>query len=278
MKGSFRRFAILSPGIGFIVASCILPIIWLLNISVTAQTGGDFTTDNYTTVLADAFYWRVAANTIVLSSVVALLSVLFAYPIALYLSRTRSRWRGFLTALAIAPLLTSTVIRTYGWMVILGDQGLVNGVLMGMGLIDRPFRLSNNYLGAGIAMTEILMPFAILVIMGGLGRLRPDVEEAAAVHGASARQVFLKVILPLSMPAMATAAILVFALAISSFVTPRLMGGGRVFVLGTEIYTEAAITLNWPLAATLSVLLLGLFVIFMVGYAAINRSRNPAHE
>ena len=267
---------LLLPGLLALGVSFVLPMLWLLRASFSTSAldmaSAEWTLANYADVVLDPFYWRVAGNTLTYGLSVAFFSVVFAYPIALFLSRTTSRWRGILTALAIAPLLTSGVVRTYGWMVILGDRGVINGTLQALALIDRPIRLSNNFLGATIAMIEILMPYAILAMLSGFGRLNRQLEEAASMLGANRLQVFWRIILPLSLPGVITGALLVFVLAISAFVTPRLMGGGRVFVLGTEVFSEATITLNWPLAAALAVLLLILFSSVIVIYRRALRS------
>jgi putative spermidine/putrescine transport system permease protein len=276
-RGAADRLVVLAflvPGLLALVVSFILPLAWLLRISFTAATPGvldteSLTLETYAAAILDSFYWQVALRTLVLSAIVALAAVVLSYPLALFLARTESRWRGVLAALAIAPLLTSTVVRTYGWMVILSDQGLVNGSLRVLGVIERPLPISNNAVSAAIALTEILMPYAVLAMLSGLGRLNADLEHAAALLGASRMQVFRRIILPLSLPGILTAALLVFVLAISAFVTPRLMGGGRVFVLGTEIFSEATVTLNWPLAAALSMLLLALFGGVIVIYQRI---------
>ena len=269
MKPAATRSLLLFPGLAFIAVSFLIPMLWLAGISFTSQDTPGGTTETYHLVLGDPFYLRVAGSTMLLAGTVAVVAVLLSYPVGLFLARTTSPWRGALATLAIAPLLTSTVVRTYGWMIILGEQGLVNVSLRATGLIDRPLPLANNFTGAVIALVEILMPYAILAIMGGLGRLKPEHEEAAAMHGASRLRVFTSVILPLSMPALLTATLLVFVLAISSFVTPRLMGGGRVFVFGTEIFNESTVTLNWPLAAALSMLLLAAFAVAMGLYSRL---------
>jgi putative spermidine/putrescine transport system permease protein len=261
---------LLLPGLIALVITFLLPLLWLLRASLASSTmaafsGGGWTAQSYVTVLSDPFYWRVAWNTLVLGFNVAVFAVLLSYPIALFLARTESRFRGVLTALAVAPLLTSSVVRTYGWMVILGDRGVINSTLQALSLTDGVVRLANNSFGATVALIEILMPYAILAMLSGFGRLNTQLEEAAAMLGANRFKVFWRIVLPLSLPGVLTAALLVFVLAISSFVTPRLMGGGRVFVLGTEVFNEATVTLNWPLAAALSVMLLVLFssIIFL---------------
>jgi putative spermidine/putrescine transport system permease protein len=254
----------LLPGLVALVITFLLPLVWLLRASFASSTtgafsGGDWTVQSYSAVLFDPFYWRVAWNTLVLGFNVAIFAVILSYPIALFLVRTKSFFRGVLTALAVAPLLTSSVVRTYGWMVILGDRGVINSTLQALSLTDGVIRLTNNSFGTTVALVEILMPYAILAMLSGFGRLNAQLEEAAAMLGANRFKVFTRIILPLSLPGVLTAALLVFVLAISSFVTPRLLGGGRVFVLGTEVFNEATVTLNWPLAAALSVMLLILF-------------------
>ncbi|EJJ31414.1 ABC transporter permease [Rhizobium sp. CF142] len=255
---------LLLPGLLALFITFLLPLIWLFRASFASSTmsafgGGDWTVQSYSAVLFDPFYWRVAWNTLLLGFNVAIFAVVLSYPIALFLVRTESRLRGVLTALAVAPLLTSSVVRTYGWMVILGDRGVINSTLQTLSLTDGVVKLTNNSFGATVALIEILMPYAILAMLSGFGRLNAQLEEAAALLGADRFRVFTRIILPLSLPGVLTAALLVFVLAISSFVTPRLMGGGRVFVLGTEVFNEATVTLNWPLAAALSVMLLVLF-------------------
>ncbi len=268
---------LLLPGLIALLTTFLLPLIWLVRASfassaMAALRGGDWTLESYRTVFFDPFYWKIAWNTLYLGVNVAVLAVILSYPIALFLARTQSRWRGVLTALAVAPLLTSSVVRTYGWMVILGDRGVINTALQSSGLTDGVIRLTNNYFGATVALVEILMPYAILAMLSGFGRLNTQLEEAAAMLGANRLRVFTRIVLPLSLPGVLTATLLVFVLAISSFVTPRLMGGGRVFVIGTEVYNEATVTLNWPLAASLSVLLLILFGSVIVIYQRAMRA------
>ena len=267
--GRWNVLLLLLPGLLALGVSFVMPMLWLLRASFSPSAPGSanqWTLENYTAVIFDPFYLQVTTDTLIFGLTVTIFAVVLSYPIALFLARTDSRWRGVLTALAIAPLLTSGVVRTYGWMVILGDRGVINGTLQWLSLTETPIRLSNNLLGATIAMVEIFMPYAILAMLAGFGRLNTQLEEAAAMLGANRFNVFTRIVLPLSLPGIVTAALLVFVLTISSFVTPRLMGGGRVFLLATEVFTEATITLNWPLAAALAMLLLVLFSSVIILY------------
>jgi putative spermidine/putrescine transport system permease protein len=262
---------LLVPGLLGLGITFVLPLLWLVRMSL--NRGGSagaieetVTLDTYVDALTDSFTWELTVNTLKLGVLATVLTVVVSYPVALFLSRTPSRFRGVLVALAIAPLLTSQVVRTYGWLVLLGDQGVVNGLLLEAGLIETPLTLAYNYTGAVIALVEILMPYAILAMLSGFGRVSTDLEQAAASLGANRWKVFWRITLPLSMPGVLTAALLVFVLTISSFITPSLVGGGKVFVLATEIYTQAKMTLNWPLAATLSIFLLALFSLLIAAY------------
>jgi len=212
---------------------------------------GGFTLETWKTVLQDPFYHTMIFNSIATSLLITLLTLVTSYPIALYLHRTRGFWRTFLLVLVISPLLLSAVVRTYGWIAILGDQGLINNLLMRLGL-SSPLRLVFNLTGVVIGLTEILMPYMILALLAGFGRLDRQAEEAALTLGATPFTVFRRVILPLSLPGIALGCLLSFVLAVSSFITPKLLGGGRVFLLATEIYDQAITLLIWPLAATMS--------------------------
>jgi putative spermidine/putrescine transport system permease protein len=189
-----------------------------------------------------------------------------------------SRWKGLLTALAIAPLLTSSVVRSYGWIVILGSDGLVNSSLRGLGIISNPIKLTNNMTGVVIGLVEIFMPYAILIMMSGFGQLNIQLEQAAASLGANAMKVFTRITLRLSLPGLFTAFLLVFVLSISTFVTPRLLGGGSVQVLATEIYDQANELINWPLAAALSVIVFALFGIVISVYQALIKKVGPIDD
>lgn len=262
---------LLLPGLIGLGITFVLPLLWVVRMSLNESGAAGAIRETvslgtYSAALTDSFTWQIVLNTLKLGFLVTAITVVVSYPVALFLARTQSRFRGVLVALAVAPLLTSQVVRTYGWLVLLGDEGVVNGVLTQSGIVSNPLQLSNNYTGAVIALVEILMPYAILAMLSGFGRISTDLEQAAGSLGANRAKVFWRVTLPLSMPGVLTAALLVFVLTISSFITPSLVGGGRVFVLATEIYTQAKLTLDWPLAAALSMLLLALFSILIAFY------------
>lgn len=274
-----RRWLIvqlLAPTTLALLVFFVLPLLWLFRSSFdrgldSGVIESAFTLENYQEFLTDRFYLQELLRTLRLGVLVTALTLVATYPIALFLARTQSRWRGVLVALAIAPLLTSTVVRTYGWLVILGNDGLVNGALLGLGLIEQPLRLINDEIGVVIGLVEILMPYMALGLLSGFGHINPSLEEAAMSLGANTLRTFWRVTLPLSLPGIATGVLLVFVLTISSFVTPQLLGGGRVFLMATEIYDQATYTLDWPFAAAVSFLLLVLFGVVIAIYTRILR-------
>lgn len=250
------------------------PILWIARISLfVSQPGGvlveGVTLDSYASFLGDPFYRAMALRSIAVAAAVTCLALVLTYPIALFLHRTKSRWRSLLTVLTISPLLISTVVRTYGWMVILGDEGWLNGVLRWCGLPT--LRLANDYPAVVIGLTQIMMPYMALCLISGFGRIDPTLEDAAASLGANALRRFRRVTLPLSLPGVILGCMLTFVIAVSAYVTPVLLGGGRVFLVATEIYTQALETLDWPLAAAMSVLLLLLFFVVVTMQSRLTR-------
>ncbi|NUS69801.1 MAG: ABC transporter permease [Ensifer adhaerens] len=270
----FLLIALLLPMAVINFIAFILPVIRLGMISfIESRSGGvltnNYTLENYANFFTDSFSFELVANSLLLGFGVTLITLCCAYPIALFLHRVSPKWRNMLFVITVSPLLVSSVVRTYGWMVILGDQGVVNGILMSSGVIDSPLRLTNNTLGVFIGMVEVLIPYMALSLIAGFGRLENVYEEAAASLGANSWTRFRRVILPLTAPGIALGCLLCFVLSISSFITPKLLGGGRVFLLATEIYDQAVIQLEWPTAAAISVIVLIIFGIALAVYSRV---------
>jgi putative spermidine/putrescine transport system permease protein len=222
-------------------------------------------------LIEDAFTLETTWNSLWLSLVATTLALLLAYPLALFLHRTSTRWKPLLTVLAVAPMLVSGVVRVFGWLALLGDRGLVNALLVGLGVTGQPTRLVYNYVGVTIGLAESLMPYMILALLAGFGRLDRACEEAAASLGATPWRVFRRVTLPLTAPAIVLGFLLCFVLAMSAYITPKLLGGGRVFLLATEIFDQAVTNVNWPAAAAQALYTLVLVLLLVAAYAALTR-------
>ena len=236
--------------------------------------GKEFSLATWAELASDAYNWSLLTTTVRLAAEVTAITLLCAYPIALFVHRASPRWRNLLVVACISPLLVSAVVRTYGWIIILGDGGVIPSLLRAIGL--SPPRLVFNATGVIVGLVEILMPYMILSLLSGFGRLDPTLEEAASSLGAPPLTVFRHVLLPLTLPGILLGCLLTFVLSVSSFVTPQLLGGGRVNLLATEIYNQAIVTLDWPVAAALSLVVLALFGTALFAYGrvthAVNRS------
>jgi putative spermidine/putrescine transport system permease protein len=221
------------PALCILGLAFVWPLVALFRISLnrTAESGAmevAVTGESYARLLGDDFTWQLVRDTLALSASSAALAVVMALPVALVVRAASPRWRGLLALMGIAPLLISGTARLVGWMAILGDQGLFNVVLGSLGVINGPIRMINNWTGVRIGLMESLMPYAVLVLLAGLGRLDGRLEEAAATLGASRARTFLRVTLPLAAPALLAApSTSVSSHAASDGGRPRLCSGYR---------------------------------------------------
>jgi putative spermidine/putrescine transport system permease protein len=259
---------LLAPALLLLLAAFVLPVGLMVPMSVRPYvplvgiTDG-FTVRYYTRLLTDSYYLEIIGRTLALGFTVTLATLVIGYPVAFFLARTRSRWRNWLTILVVFPLMLNLVVRTFGWIALLAQNGLVNQALHALGIVDSPVKLLFNFAGLLIAMTHIFLPFMVLVLIGAIQNIPRDVEDAARVLGASWGSTFCRVTLPLSTPGILSGSILVFVLSISALVTPRLLGGPTYQVMSTLIFDEFLQRLNWP-AGSAQALLLTIMVLTLV--------------
>jgi putative spermidine/putrescine transport system permease protein len=213
-------------------------------------------TNHYAKLFLDPFYLRVTVFTVVLSVGVTLVCVVIGYPIALFLVRHAGRWSGLVIFLLIAPLLTSIIMRTFGWQVLFARRGLINLALLDWGWIERPIEFLKGPWPVVIGLVHVLVPFMVLAIASVLKSISPQLEESARILGANKFRTFLRVTLPLSLDGIGTGAILVFLLANGSFVTILLLGGGSMQTLPLLIYQQFNTTRDFAFAAAMSNVLL----------------------
>ncbi|MBI1383997.1 MAG: ABC transporter permease subunit [Rhizobiales bacterium] len=210
----------------------------------------------YLKLFTDPYYLWVIGQTVILSVGVTAICVVVGYPIALYLVRHAGRWSGLVIFLLIAPLLTSIIMRTFGWRVLFARRGLFNETLMDIGWIERPIAFLNGPVPAVIGLVHVLVPFMILSIASVLRNIDIGLEESARLLGAGRIRTFMSVTLPLSLDGIGTGAILVFLLANGSFVTLLLLGGGSIQTLPLLIYQQFNTTRDFGFASAMSNVLL----------------------
>jgi putative spermidine/putrescine transport system permease protein len=221
----------------------------------------------YVKVLGDSYYWSVLGRSVWLSLLSTVICVILAYPLAYYLVRIcGSGMRRLVFILIIAPLFTSAVIRSMAWLIILGRRGLVNDGLTSLGLVEAPLRLLYNDFAVVLGLLYILLPFMVLSIAAVLESIDVTLEQAARDLGETAFGAFRRVTLPLSMPGILAGSFLVFALCVSSYVTPAILGGGRNKVIAMLIFEQFMRLFNWPLGAALSCILLAISLLVIWGY------------
>lgn len=251
----------------FVLPFCTMALLSVLTGNPIQRPNVVFTARNYDRILDDSLYVEALLSTMKIGLVTTIASLVLGYPLAHWMARTRSRLGyGVLLILVIAPMLTGIVVRTFAWMTILSDTGVVNATLIGAGLIEKPLPLMYNELGTTIALVHIYVPFMVLTLAGVIGRIDTRLEEAARSLGAGLARTFLEVTLPLSLPGVAAGSLLVFALAISAYVTPYLMGGSQVLTLPMLIYQQVAATFNTAFAGALGILLLAVSIVIVVAY------------
>ncbi len=236
---------------------------------------GPLSVDSYA-ALFDGYYGTILARTLRIALLTTFFSLALGYPLALSVSRARGGWRTAQLLVLVSPLFVSVVVRAYGWILILGNRGVVNTLLMSAGIIEEntPLRLIHTEGAVVVALVEALLPFMALSIVAVLDRLAPELpelEDAARGLGASPFHTFVQVTLPLSFPGALSGAVLVFMVSLGSYATPALIGGARIRVMVTEIYTQATTVFNWPLAASLSLSLLAIALVL----ATLSRKLAP---
>src|SRR5262245_7187087 len=224
--------------------------------SEAQQLTAEPTLDNYRFLLTRPLYLEVFLRTFIVGIGVGVIDVALGFPLAYFLVRTRSRWKGLLIALSLAPLLASVVVRTYGWYVILNRFGVANDALLGLGVISERIAFMPSTGAIIVGLAHALLPYTVLTIMGSLNGINPNLESAAMSLGATRTRTFFNVVLPLSLPGIAGGFILVFSIAISAYATPAILGGPATQVAATAIYGFILQILDWSLGAALAVILI----------------------
>ena len=241
------------PALIFLALFFVYPLYEILQRSFTEPHAG---LQNYVRFFGTAVYVKVLVNTLRISFLITAICLLLAYPYAYIMAHTSRRTAGLLLIAVLVPFWSSVLVRTYAWVVILQDTGLVNSLLLGLGVVDEPVSLVRNLVGVVIGTVHILMPFMVLPMYATMRRIDTDLVRAAANLGSSPLDAFRRVYLPLSLPGVFAGSLLVFVLSLGLYVTPALLGNPDQAVLGQVIVTQVQSLLNWGMGAAMALILL----------------------
>jgi spermidine/putrescine transport system permease protein len=271
-RDRLRPWYLLSPTLIVLTVLMVVPIVIMTVFSfyefVTAGVEKQvFTTANWHEFFTDRFYHLFLWKTVKVAAITAILCALLGYPPAYFIAMTRTRHKWLLLLLLIVPFWISFTIRTFSWIHILGEQGIINVVLMKIGLISEPLRMLYTQGSVIMGMIHFLLPYMILNIYVSLEGIDRNLISAARTLGCTQGQAFREVVLPLSLPGLMAGLLLCFVLAAGSYVTPQVLGSTRDALFGNLIYDTIMTQLNWPLGSTLSIVLLVLLGIVAAIYS-----------
>jgi len=260
------------PGLALLVLAFFLPIGQMLVLSVSGASG--LTLEHFSRFLSDPFYLNILWRTVRLSLIITVICAVLGFPYAYIMARVSPRLRMWMVVAVILPLMTSVVVRTFGWMVLLSRNGLISQWARDLGWAERNFQIMHSEAAIVIGMVQVLLPFMALSILGVITRIDTRLEEAARTMGASFLGTLRTVVLPLSMPGIVAGSLLVFTLSASSFITPSLMGGARIQVLAGLVYKSVTQTLEWPFAAAQAVILFVGVLLVLIPYVRVSTPRH----
>jgi putative spermidine/putrescine transport system permease protein len=268
-----KAYWLILPAFVFFLIFFILPVLSLFLISLDEPAAGvvepqwQFTFENFARFFTRSTYYWAALRSIGMASLVALVTLILGYPLAYLVAKTANPGRNtFYMILVLSAMQLDMVIRLYGLMVLMGDNGLINGALRQAGWIDRPLPLMYNFFGVVVGLVQFTLPFMVLSLIGIIRGINPSLEEAARSLGASRRAAFWRIVFPLSMPGVLAGSLLVFAISISSYVVPALMGGWKVVLMPIHIYQQIAELGKWQFGAAIAVVLFATSVLAVVVY------------
>ena len=251
-----------TPALLLIVAIILIPVGWLFYLSFVGNDG-QLTLEHYHKMILYKSYARVFMTTFQVSILTTILCILIGYPLAYFLAILPQRLAGFFMLAVLLPFWTSLLVRTYAWLVLLQKNGILNDFAISAGLWEEPVKLVHNLTGTLIGMAHIMLPFLVLPLYGSMRKIERDMMHAAANLGASPVQSFWKVYFPLSLSGMVAGSLIVFVLCLGFYVTPAVLGGGRVIMVATQITAILENQFNWCAASALGVVLLDATIVIL---------------
>jgi putative spermidine/putrescine transport system permease protein/spermidine/putrescine transport system permease protein len=254
-KEQFLLLGLTSPALLAVCLIIFIPVGWLFSLSFFNMSG-EFTLENYQKMLVYKSYARVFVETFKVSILTTLLCIIIGYPLAYFLSELPRKYASIFMLTVLLPFWTSLLVRTYAWLVLLQRKGLVNNFAIEFGLWDAPIKLVHNLNGTLIGMVHIMLPFLVLPLYGAMKRIDRQTIQAAANLGATPVQSFWQVFVPLSLSGVVAGSLIVFVLCLGFYVTPAVLGGGKVIMVSMQITAILEDQFNWGAASALGVVLL----------------------
>ncbi|MCR9136633.1 MAG: ABC transporter permease [Alphaproteobacteria bacterium] len=263
MSSTQRDWALSLPAFVIVGLLAVIPALMLFVSAFTSPDIEGFTLANFDKLwnskLATQAFWR----TIRVALSVTVITIILGYPLAIGFLRANARLQPVLLTLLVFPLMVSVVVRAYGWIVVLSPSGILNQTLLAMGLVSEPVEILHTEYAVILGESQLLLPYMVLSLIASLQKADSNLEEASMSLGANPVTTFFRIVVPVSVPGLLTGTLLVFALALTAFATPLLLGGGRTPLLTTLIYTFAFTTFDWSAAAAVGLILIVLALVFV---------------
>lgn len=252
---------LLLPAVLLVLAVLGMPLLTLFRFSFNRFVPGQLmveavTIENYVRFFSDPYFLNVLSTTLQVALISTALSLVLAFPVAYFLARTQSRYKSLLIILAVFPLLVGNVVRAAGWMALLGNQGFVNAILLGLGIVQQPVKILYTPTAVVIGIVAVVLPYMILTLQSVIESIDRSIEEAALNLGASPMTVFRRVTLPLSLPGVLAGTVLVGILCMNAYATPVLLGGPQFRMMAPALYDQIGRASNWPFGAALAFILM----------------------
>ncbi len=262
--------SLITPALLLIVVTMLLPVCWLFYLSVLSDAG-NFSLEHYQRMWEQPSYGRTFVTTFKVSLLTTGICILLGYPLAYFLSELPKRAATLCMVAVLLPLWTSLLVRTYAWLVLLQRRGLINSWGIELGLWDEPLTLVHNLAGTLVGMVHVMLPFLVLPLYSAMRAIDRNYLRAAANLGAGPLRSFWMVFFPLALPGLTTGALIVFILCLGFYVTPAVLGGGKVIMVSSRIANDIEIFFNWGAASALGVVLLLLTALLIFGAMRLTR-------
>jgi len=265
-KERYTLFGLTVPYLALVFGLIIIPIGWLFYMSFIGRDG-TLSLENYTRMIDSKAYMRIFITTFKISILTTLICAMLGYPLTYFMSQLPRKWAGLCMIGVLIPFWTSLLVRTYAWLVLLQKKGIVNTILVDLELISAPIKFVHNTSGTLIGMAHIMLPFLILPLYANMRTIDKDCIRAAASLGATPSRAFWTVFFPLSIPGLLAGLLIVFVLCLGFYVTPAILGGGRVIMVAMKISSNIELYFSWGAASALGVVLL-LFTLLILFLAS----------